>query len=649
MLAILIGAGAGFASILFRRMIELVQHVAQDGLGELLRPGLGIVAIVPLVALGGLLVGLVTKFFSPEAKGHGVSEVMFAVAHAGGRIRPRVAIFKMISAALTIGSGGSAGREGPIVQIGAAWGSSVAQWLRLPDRQIILALACGAAGGMAATFNAPMAGVIFALEVILSRFTALSFGLVVMSSATATVVARAMSVEGDAPAIHLAQEYALHGIPELAFFLLLGLLSAFVAWAYSRALYGVEDLSEHVKLPDYVKPAAGGLLVGIAAIWVPGVMGSDYAPIEAALNNQTAMGTLFLLCAAKIICTALTLGSGGSGGTFAPALFIGAMFGGGYGNLLNSWFPGFVTSPGAYALVGMAAVFAGSAHAPITAIFMLFEMTDDYRIIIPLMSATVVATLVSQRLSVHSIYTLKLSRRGIEWNRAREINVMDAVTVGEAMDEAVEAVPPNMPINDLIDKLNRRHETGYPVLDLDGRLVGIVTQRDVEEALVGGRDIRATTVGDICTRNVVVCRPDQTLNTVLAQFGAHSFGRMPVIDPERPERIIGILDRRRIIEAYAEACQRAEEMLTQADTLEKVRNEGDMVLVQDVVGAGSRLAHMFVRDATFPPEASLGAIRRAQATLVPRGSTQILPGDRLVLLTTREHVDTVRSWLEEAT
>lgn len=648
LLAVSIGFGAGAASTLFRRMIQFCQYLFLEELGGFASLGLGPAWPIAAISAGGLLVGLISKFFAPETKGHGVPEVMLAVARHGGRIPLRTTFFKVISAAICIGSGGSAGREGPIVQIGAGIGSVIGQFFRLPERRTILTLACGAAGGVAATFNAPMAGVIFALEVILNRFTALSFGLLVMSSATATATARWLSTEGDSPEFTVFSGYHLQSLPDLLAFIVLGLFCALVAQLFTRTVYFVEDVSEYIRIPSFLKPALGGALVGVVAIYTPQVMGMDYDTIESALNNKMMMGTLFVLCFAKIICTGFTVGSGGSGGTFAPALFIGAMFGGAYGVLLNGLFPEWVSYPGAFALVGMAAVFAGSARAPITAIFIIFEMTDDYRIIIPLMSTTVICTFVSQRLSAESIYTLKLRRRGINVGGNQDINLMDAVTVGEAMREDVDAVPPNLPVSDLIEKLSRQHETGYPVIDLDRHLVGIVTMRDVEEAMLR-RDPSNLTVADICKRNVLVCRPEQTLNTALSIMGAHGFGRLPVINPDDPQHLLGILTRSDILNAYAEASQRDHELTPRADAISVLSEGGQMVIEQAPVSSGSRLAGCLVRDADFPEGVILGALRRGHETIVPRGSTQIYPGDWVVALTTRPNLEKLRRWLRDNT
>ena len=649
--AVTIGLGAGAASILFRRLIELAHWLFFGIAGE----GVSTLNILPatiiVVPLGGLVAGLISHFFAPEAKGHGVPEVMLSVAREGGRIRPRVTLFTALASAITIGSGGSAGREGPIVKIGAAFGSTFAQFFRLPDRRVILGVACGAAGGIAATFNAPMAGVMFALEVVIGKFTGQYFGMVVMSSATATVVARSLSEEGDSPAVHLAQEHGMQGVPDLLCFIGLGILCALVAQAYIRAVYVVEIASERTPIPPYVKPAVGGLLVGIMATQWPQIMGSDYGPLEQVLNNDAVytMVTLFILAAAKLIATALTVGSGGSGGIFAPSLFIGAMFGGGYGYFMQMLVPESISSPGAYALIGMAAVFAATCHAPVTAILILFEMTDDYRIIVPLMSATVVSTILSQTISRQSMYTIKLKSRGIDLSQRPDINLMDAISVMDAMDEVFEAVPPKMAVSDLLDKLTRRHETGYPVIDPDGRLCGIVTMRDVEEALLSPGRATDLTVEDICTRNVIVCRPDQTLSDALSQFGTHNLGRLPVIDPLRPDHIVGILDRQHVIDAYASAYRDHATLAPKVDNLQAQQARGRMVLEMATVSSGGTLSHRELRECDFPPHCVLGAIRRGSDTVVPRGSTKIVPGDELIVLTTREHLPEIRRWLQKST
>jgi len=282
-----------------------------------------------------------------------------------------------------------------------------------------------------------------------------------------------------------------------------------------------------------------------------------------------------------------------------------------------------------------------------TSIIILIEMTDNYHIVVPLMSATVLSTFISQRISADSLYTAKLRLRGIEVHESSEINLMESLTVAEAMDEEVDCVSENTPVAELAERLRHDHERGYPVVNLDGDLTGIVTMRDVQEALLGD-DPDTLRVGDICTRGVVVCRPDDSLGTALSQFGMHAFGRMPVINPDNPKRLVGMLKRTGILDAYLEARRDHHVSTARDDEMQLSGRAADMVLEEAGVSSDSPLAGRAVRDAGIPEEAVLGAIRRGQETLTPRGSTVLKPGDALFFITTRSHAEEVRRWIKES-
>lgn len=642
-LAVSIGIGTGLGAVLFRWMVESMGVLFLGEVGGFLRSWTGIAYTIPVLAMGGLLVGLITHYFAPETKGHGVPEVMLAVAHDGGRIRPRVAFFKAIAAAICIGSGGSAGREGPIVQIGSSLGSAIGQFFRLPDRRIILSVACGAAAAIAATFNAPIAGVMFALEVILRRFTSYAFGLVVISTASATIVSR--SFLGDVPAFDIGTEFSLVSWWEVILYGILGSACAVVAVGYTKMLYLFEDAADKVKIPDYLKPAIGGALVGLIGIWRPEIFGTGYHFIEEALHSEFALDMLIILCLTKIVATSLTIGSGGSGGIFAPSLYIGAMFGGAFGALVHGIFPESTSASGAYAIVGMAAVFAGAAHAPITAILILFEMTDDYRIIIPLMTATVISTTISQRLSSDSIYLVKLRRRGISIDGPQDVNLMDAIRVADAMTTEYESVTPNLPLTHLVLRLATGAQSGYPVVDEEGILVGMVTQSDVEHALID-RNPDLITIDDICTKDVVVCRPEQNLSSALGQSHAREFACLPVVDPDNPGKLLGVLRRADIISAYAEAHAQSASMRKRVDDMRMLSERSETVLMSQAISSKSPLAGGHVRDARFPEGSTLVAIRRNDQTLIPSGATKLELGDVLEVLATRENAREVKKWLK---
>ncbi|MEZ4581375.1 MAG: chloride channel protein [Caldilineaceae bacterium] len=414
--ALLVGIGTGLGAVIFIHLLEFIAMLT-----ERLTASIGMV-VGTLLAMGlaGAAVGLIIDKFASEAKGHGVPEVMEAVAIKGGRIRARVAAAKVLASSLTIGTGGSAGREGPIVQVGAALGSSLGQFLRFSDERVNTLVACGAAAGIAATFNAPIAGTIFAMEVILGSFTLRYFGAVVISSVAASVISRMMLSERPA---FLVPAYPLSHLAEIPIYVLLGLLAALVAVAFIQTLYYLEGRFDNWQVPVPVRTTVGMLAAGVIALAIPGneVLGPGLHFIgeNIAVNVDQAIGMLAILLVGKLLATSFTLGSGNSGGVFAPSLFMGALLGGIVGTIANQLWPNVAVNPGAYAIVGMAALFAGAARAPITAVLIVFEMSNDYKLILPVMLATVLSTIVAELLFPESIYTLKLACKGISLERAR--------------------------------------------------------------------------------------------------------------------------------------------------------------------------------------------------------------------------------------
>ncbi|NOX44566.1 MAG: chloride channel protein [Caldiserica bacterium] len=488
-LAVAIGALAGFGAVLFRWFIFWVGDLAYyRTLSRAYLPpsehGLGAWAVL-VPALGGFLVGLITRYLAPETRGHGVPEVMAAVATQGGRIRPRVALAKILASGICIGTGGSAGREGPIVQIGSALGSAIGQFLKLPPGELKVLVGCGAAGGIAATFNAPLAGVIFSVEVILVELRTRSFVPLVISSTIATMISRAFL--GPEPAFAVPP-YSLRSPWELLLYLGLGLGAALVGLAETRLLYGVEDLFDLVRIPVPAKAALGGLLLGAIALAVPQVLGTGYETVDRILAGTLppvpeAAGAFLGLSLAKMLALAITLGSGGSGGVFAPSLFVGAAFGASFGVAMNLLLPGITAPYPAYALVGMAAVFSAASRATLSSIVMLFEMTRNYEIILPLMFACVVADVVAWSVSRETIYTLKLSRRGIRLSPEMEINWLRLHTVSDVMRRSVEVVPEDAAVAEVRARMERTGHPSFPVVDRSGRLVGIVTHREILRSL----------------------------------------------------------------------------------------------------------------------------------------------------------------------
>ncbi len=588
------------------------------------------VAVIPL--LGGLIAGPLIHAFAREAKGHGVPEVMQAIALRGGRIRPAVVLVKGIASAACISSGGSAGREGPIVQIGSALGSVIGQLFHLSSERIRNLVACGAAAGIAATFNAPIAGVVFSLEVILGEFTTRYFATVVISAVTASIVSQ--SVLGTTPAFAIPAYGLAHPV-DLLIYAVLGLLAPVVAWLFVTTLYQAEDLADKWRFPDWGKPAAGGILVGVVGLWAPQALGAGFAGIEAALRSELALWTMAGLLLAKVLATDLTLGSGNSGGVFAPALFMGAMMGGVFGDLVHRVLPSVTGPVGAYALVGMAAVFAGAAHAPMTAMLIVFEMSGDYRLILPLMLATGLSTVLSQYLRRDSIYTLKLSRRGIHLERGRDVDVMQGVTVGEVMTVKVDVVPLSMPLAELAAEFAQTHHHGFPVVDEVGDLAGVVTIQDLERALATGA-ADSLTVADIASvHDILVAYPHEPMWKALRRMGTRDVGRLPVVPEEGSRRLVGVIRRNDIVRAYNSAIVSRAHHQHRVEALQLGKLD-PTAFVQIEIPEDSPAVGRRVSEIGLPQECLLVSIRRGRRLQVGHGYTVLQPGDRVTVFSDEE-------------
>ena len=638
-MALLVGVGAGYGAVLFRWLIANAHAFFFDTLGNWLG-FLGRYYVVVVPALGGLAVGLLTRFVSPEAQGPGVSSVMEALAVRDGRIRPVVIAARPVATSITLGSGGSAGREGPIVQIGSAIGSVLSQLAHLSDERTKNLVAAGAAAGIAATFNAPLAGVMFALEILLARFGLVPFTSVVVAAVIASVIGHAHF--GDAPAFAVPSSAAPNGW-DLPIYGVLGAAAAFVGVGFVRILYWVHDLFANWAFPPYLKPAAGGLIVGLIGLWFPEIFGVGYDSIETVLFKRLTLTYLAILGILKILTTSATIGSGGSGGIFAPSLFLGAMLGGIFEQLVQRATPA-VAAPSAYVLVGMSAVFGAASRAPITAILTLFEMTRDYDAILPLMLATVISTLVARQLFDESIYTVKLSRRGIDVNAGRDLNLMSTILVNEAMTsiEDMVTVTPDAPLLELAQVFDQTHFHGLAVTDQRNRLLGVVTLSDLERAQAQQR--MSGEVRDIYSRKVRTVFPDDTLEQALRHFGALDVGRIPVVDRQDPDRIVGLLRRGDIVRAYSHAYMDEQARLAHMDRARLEHRTGENTLeirLQD----DHRAVGKTVQDLELPSQTLLASIRRGGRVLIPRGDTRLEVGDVVVALVPEDQETTLRSRL----
>jgi chloride channel protein, CIC family len=545
---LVVGIGAGLGAVVFRKLISGFTYLFFGVLRPALSIVLGSYAVILIPAIGGLIFGPIIYFFAREAKGHGVPEVMLAVAQQGGRIRPIVAAIKSVASAICIGSGGSVGREGPIVQIGSALGSTWGQLFHMSEARIRTLVACGAAGGISATFNAPIAGVFFALEIILGEFSTRSFGIVVIASVTADVIGRA--VFGNVPAFPLPS-YQIFHITDIPLYAILGILGGVAGVAFTRILYWFEDRFDAIKMPEYLKPVPGGLMLGALGFFLPQVFGVGYPAMSTALAGHYALGLLLLLVVAKMLAVSLTIGSGGSGGVFAPSLFIGAMLGEAYGTFLQRVFPAVVTYPGNYGLVGMAAVFAGAARAPITAIIILFELTGDYSVILPLMAAVVISTIVAEFFGKETIYTLKLRRRGIDLRTGRADDLMRRIPVSQAMTTELLVLPRTLTVASATLRLRQNHHWAVLVVDEAGTLVGLLMANDIEEAML--EEQGEETLAEIISTPPETVFADDHLDEAIRRMGVHDQRVLPVVARGNSSHPIGILSRDDILQAYSVA------------------------------------------------------------------------------------------------
>lgn len=548
--AVVIGVLGGFGAILFRLSIRFFQRLFFGSWDYSLEYVMGVPWYVKLIVpvVGGLIVGPIVYYFAREARGHGVPEVMEAVALRGGAIRPRVMLAKISASAVSIACGGSVGREGPIVQIGSALGSTLGQMLKVTGSRLRTMVACGAAAGIAATFNAPVAGALFAAEIILGNFGISQFSPIVISSVSATVISRHFL--GNFPAFEIPV-YELVSVYEMIPYGVLGILAALVSLAFINILYKTEDLFEKIKIPGFLKPAIGGLIIGMIGIFFPQIFGVGYDTITMALEGKMVWYFLLFMVALKIIATSVTLGSGLSGGIFAPALFLGATLGGFVGSIVQMIMPAHSAGPGAYALVGMGAVVAGVTHAPITAILIIFELTSEYRIILPLMVACILTTLITSRLKRDSIYTLKLSRRGINLSQGREVNVLRSLKVESVMGTDYEQVYTNTPFRKLLDLTVKTPRDNFFVVNKKNNLLGVISVYDIRQIIYDSESLEQLLVAhDLLTPVKIFLTLDNTLDMAMKAFGDAKIDELPVLDKEKQGALIGTVSKNDVITAY---------------------------------------------------------------------------------------------------
>ena len=664
--AVACGLAGALGAVIFRLLIRAVQAFffeGAEGMQGLVEEGLLAEASDPLAiareldwwwrllipAMGGLIVGPLIYFFAREAKGHGVPEVMAAVALRGGVIRPRVVAVKALASAISIGTGGSVGREGPIVQIGAALGSSMGQLLNVTASQLRVIVGCGAAAGISATFNAPIAGALFAAEVIVGNFAVAQLSPIVISSVVATVVSR--FVLGNHPAFPVPP-YELVGPWELVPYMVVGVIAGFVALAFMFSLYATEDAFEKLPVPEWSKAMLGGLLVGAIGVWLPNVFGVGYSTITQALTGSLPALTLGLLLVAKIAATSVTIGSGGSGGIFAPALFLGAMTGGFLGTFIHQWFPEATAPSGAYALVTMGAVVAAATHAPISAIIIIFELTQTINIIPPLMAACVMSTLVTTFIHRDSIYTMKLSRRGIDLFAQEEPNALRVLYVRDIIDREPEILHSRDNLETILQRMLDSERTEFFVLDEHEKLVGVIHLRELTRTLAEQDLLKHVVVaGDLIEQYRSAPTEDDNLDVVAQLFSRGRAEELPVVAVGDSRKLVGSVHKRDLMQAYNQEIMRRD-LAGQVQSNVIVAARGAQVelgggYVLQEIQPPPRFFGMTIREADIARtwEVQVVLIRKRNAEegtsniRVASGNDVIAEGDRIVVAGTKAKVE----------
>jgi chloride channel protein, CIC family len=507
--------------------------------------------VIFIPVIGGLIVGFMAKYGSSKIKGHGIPEAMEAVMFNRSRIQPRVAILKPLSAAIAIGTGGPFGAEGPIIQTGGAVGSLIGQVFHTTASERKVLLACGAAAGMSATFNTPIAGVILAIELLLFEFKSRSFIPLVIASTLATAVH--MQTLGTGPMFTVAQvDFA---IPRaLPFYVVLGVICGLAAVGFSKLLYWVEDLFEKLPVDELWWPAIGALGLGIIGYFVPRVLGVGYDTISDILNGQLALKLLLVVMIAKAIALVISLGSGTSGGLLAPMFMSSAALGGVFALAINRLFPSANLAAGAFALVAMGAVFGAASRAAFAFIIFAFEITRDYNAVLPLMLVTVIADGIAMLfMPKSSIMTEKLARRGLRIHQDYETDILQQVAVAETMDRDVPTVSAKMRIAELAERIGKhdpdvsRHQ-GLFIVDAEGKLAGLITRGDVLRALDQDSE-GLLTVLEAGSKDLVVAFPDEMISEASDKMLRNEIGRLPVVERGDPRKLVGYLGRNGVMAA----------------------------------------------------------------------------------------------------
>ncbi|MCP4329414.1 MAG: CBS domain-containing protein [Alphaproteobacteria bacterium] len=546
-LAVVVGVVSSYAAILFWELFDAIRELtfgtpSEIALVDSTTTPWWLILLVPSV--GGLCIGLFVYYLLPDRRPHALADVIEAVATRDGRLSLRAGLGAAIVSAASIGVGASVGREGPIVHLCATIGSWISARLKLNATMLQTLLGCGTAAGVAASFNAPIAGAFFALEVVLGHYALRSFAPVVIASVTGTLIYRLHL--GNQPAF-VKPEYIVASLWEFPAFALLGVVSAGVALVFMWSLMTAQNITEKIPVPPWLRPAIAGLLVGLIALAFPQILGVGYSSTNAALNQLLPLWLLLALIPAKIIATAASLGGGFGGGVFSPALFIGAMTGGAFGFLASGLFPHLSSGHGAYALIGMGAVAAAVLNAPMSTILIVFELTGDYAATIAVMVAVVIASVITHQVIGGSFFDWQLRRRGIDVTGSRHTRLLRHYRVDDVMDVDFAAISPDAGVKEVRRLLQKAPHGELFVVDEAETLIGTITFQDLREAAFDTGLDDTIKAGDLADLHPKVLIVSDDLGRALQIFENQDDPHIPVVDSKQSMKFLGLVHERDVI------------------------------------------------------------------------------------------------------
>lgn len=644
--SIILGFLVGVAAAVLVLLIGLVEGVTEwfDGWWDL-----GRWLWLVVIPIGLFASWWINRKFGPGISGGGVTETMVGLTLNNGYLPTRAVPAKTVATAATLGTGGSGGREGPIVLIGAALGSSFGRYGRFGQDQIRSLLAAGAGAGIGASFNAPIAGMLFALEVILGSFAIRHLNAVVIASVVAAVTTQQIIGE---ERLLTSRSHELGDPKQLVLFAVLALVAVVFGLLFLKVIDVVGRIRARARFTPWLIPLVAGVIVAAIGLAAPESLGTGQDFLNELLRlpdgGDYVWYALFAIAGAKILTTVVTRSGGGSAGTFMPALVIGGALGSGFAILVQPVWGFSELDAGAFAVVGMAASVSATARAPLTAVILVFEVTGDYGLVLPLMLAAALGTFLGDKLHPDSAYIAPLTKRGIHLPRNEDIDLLDTVTVREVMSAADTVATPSMSLAFAVDRLNATRHHGIPVVDDRRRLAGIITLTDIADAGGPSEDV---TVGEAMTKSPIVVTADQPVSSALARMAAFGIGRMPVVAEDDPTRIVGMFRRESVVRAYHHALGTATGRELYRERV-RLRTDPGAAFFDVPIRRGSPLAGVRVRDVAWPVDATVVSVRRGASVLIPHGDTTLDVGDSLTAFgsgTAREELAHLAEPLEEPT